>query len=259
MKIFKRFFPLQGWLCAIFTTLALFALSSCENMTSIPLATMRPTASKTLYAPSFPEKTANSGESLSYCERYYTVSQGLKRKISLSWNPVGIAKYYEVWAARNINDNFEKVGETSKMQFDDIVSPGKTYYYKVRAVNSKGEFSEFSDIVHGTSLATPSISYIEVNDTNATVFWYMGNVGVDSYAKDLVYEVHAKGDIEKVKTIKAWNEDTGSIVEECKFESLSGNCEYTFQVFAYITSEQDKVEKFSEKQTCSGKNISFYS
>lgn len=245
MKLFKRFFLLKSLGAAAFS-IALLAFNSCAEMTSAPPPTMVATASKTLYAPTFPEKTPNAGESLSYGERYYTVSQGSKRKISLSWNPVGIAKYYEIFAAQNINDTFLKVGETTKTEFDDSVGSGKTYYYKVRAVNTKNEYSEFSSIVKGTSLATPAISDIEINDSNATVFWYMGNVGVDTYAKNLVYEVHAKGDVEKIKTFKAWDEATGSLVEECTFENLSGNCEYKFQVFAYITSEQDNVEKSPE-------------
>lgn len=245
MKLFKRFFLLKSLGAAAFS-IALLAFNSCAEMTSAPPPTMVATASKTLYAPTFPEKTPNAGESLSYGERYYTVSQGSKRKISLSWNPVGIAKYYEIFAAQNINDTFLKVGETTKTEFDDSVGSGKTYYYKVRAVNTKNEYSEFSSIVKGTSLATPAISDIEINDSNATVFWYMGNVGVDTYAKNLVYEVHAKGDVEKIKTFKAWDETTGSLVEECTFENLSGNCEYRFQVFAYITSEQDNVEKSPE-------------
>ncbi|MCR5045557.1 MAG: hypothetical protein K6A42_03155 [Treponema sp.] len=227
-------------------SIALLAFNSCADMTSVPAPTMTVTASKTLTAPTFPEKAAQAGESLSYGDRYYTVSQGGRRKISLSWNPVGIAKYYEIFAAQNINDTFLKVGETTKPEFDDSVGSGKTYYYKVRAVNTKNEYSEFSSIVKGTSLATPAISDIEINDSNATVFWYMGNVGVDTYAKNLVYEVHAKGDVEKIKTFKAWDETTGSLVEECTFENLSGNCEYRFQVFAYITSEQDNVEKSPE-------------
>lgn len=245
MKLFKRFFLLKSLGAAAFS-IALLAFNSCAEMTSAPPPTMVATASKTLYAPTFPEKTPNAGESLSYGERYYTVSQGSKRKISLSWTPVEIAKYYEIFAAQNINDTFLKVGETTKTEFDDSVGSGKTYYYKVRAVNTKNEYSEFSSIVKGTSLATPAISDIEINDSNATVFWYMGNVGVDTYAKNLVYEVHAKGDVEKIKTFKAWDETTGSLVEECTFENLSGNCEYRFQVFAYITSEQDNVEKSPE-------------
>lgn len=249
MKPIKLFSTLKSGVGAAALAIAAFAFLSCQNMTTPPAATMVATASKTLYPPTFPEKTDDQGNpipSLTYGERYYTVSQGSKRKISLSWNPVGIAKYYEVFAAQNINDTFLKVGETTKTQFEDSVGSGKTYYYKVRAVNTKNEYSEFSSIVKGTSLATPAISDIEINDSNATVFWYMGNVGVDTYAKNLVYEVHAKGDVEKIKTFKAWDETTGSLVEECTFENLSGNCEYTFQVFAYITSEQDNVEKSPE-------------
>ncbi|MBO7122575.1 MAG: hypothetical protein J6V90_04765 [Treponema sp.] len=254
MKLIKRFSALRKGLGTAALVSALFVLGSCDNMTSLPVSTMTATASKTLYAPTFPEYLGANGKSPTYSERYYTVSQGLKNKISLSWNKVEIAKYYEVYAALNINDTFVKVGEPTAAQFEDSVASGTTYYYKVRAVNSKGEFSEFSSVVRGTSLAKPAITDIKITDTSATVFWYMGNVGIDSYVKSLIYEVHAfKGNEEKVTTIKAWDEVNQSIVEEYTFENLSGHTDYKFRVDAYIASEQNSVEKSPEvsKETLS--------
>lgn len=254
MKLFKRFSAPKAALAASALSLILFAHTSCSNMTSLPPATLSPTASKTLYAPTFPEYLGANGISPTYSERYYTVSQGLKNKISLSWNKVEIAKYYEVYSAQNINDTFIKVGEPTSAQFEDSVAAGATYYYKVRAVNSRGEFSEFSSVVKGTSLAKPAITDIKITDTSATVFWYMGNVGIDSYVKSLIYEVHAfKGNEEKVTTIKAWDEVNQSIVEEYTFENLNGHTDYKFRVDAYIASEQNSVEKSPEvsKETLS--------
>ena len=250
MKLSKRFSLLKKSLGLTLLAPCILVCVSCNNLTSVPTPTMTATASKTLSAPVFPEHTKNDDGSLidniTYGERYYTVSQGLKRKISFSWNAVEIAKYYEVFAAQNINDDFVKVGETSKAEFEDSVASGATFYYKVRAVSNKGQYSDFSSIVKGTSLATPAVTDISITDTSATVFWYMGNVGIDSYAKNLVYEIHAKGEIDKVATVKAWNQEKQSIVEEYTFDGLGGNVEYTFQVFAYITSEQDSVEKSPE-------------
>ena len=250
MKLFKRFFLLKSLGAAAFS-IALLAFNSCAEMTSAPPPTMVATASKTLYAPTFPEKTPNAGESLSYGERYYTVSQGSKRKISLSWTPVGIAKYYEVYAAENITDTFVKVGETTKTEFDDSVGSGKTYYYKVRAANSRGEYSEFSSVVRGTSLATPAITDISILDTSATIFWYMGNVSLDSYVKNLVYEIHAfKGSEEKVVTFEAWDAANERAIEEYTFENLSGNSEYMFRIDAYTKADTSKIEsspKVSQK------------
>ncbi len=246
MKLFKRFSTLKKCAGAAALALSLFALASCENMTTLPAPTMTATASKTLYAPAWPEQTDDNGNpiaGLTYGERYYTVSQGLKRKISLSWNSVEIAKYYEIYAAQNINDTFVKVGESLKAEFDDSVSSGQTYYYKVRAVNSKGQFSEFSSIVKGTSLATPAITDIAITDTSATVFWYMGNVSLDSYAKNLVYEIHAfKDSEEKVVTIEAWDKANQRVIGEYEFENLSGNSEYMFRVDAYIKADTSQVE-----------------
>lgn len=246
MKLIKRFSALRKGLGTAALVSALFVFGSCQNMTTPPAATMVATASKTLYAPTFPEQTdanGNSIDGLLYSKRYYTVSQGQKRKISLSWTPVEIAKYYQVFAAKNINDTFVKIGETKNPNFEDSVGSGCTFYYKVRAINSKGEMSDFSSIVHGTSLATPAINNIVITDTSATVFWYMGNVGIDSYVMDLVYEIHAfKGSEEKIATIKAWDETNQNIVESYTFEKLNGNSDYEFRVDAYIASDQGKTE-----------------
>ena len=246
MKVLKRFSTLKKALAITFAALAVFALASCENMTTLPQSTISGIADKTLYAPSFPEQTDENGNlisGLTYSQRYYTVSQGLKRKITLSWNPVEIAKYYQIYAAKNINDTFVKIGESKNASFEDSVGSGATFYYQVRAVNSNGEYSDFSSIVHGTSLATPAINNIEITDTTASVYWYMGNVGIDSYVKDLVYEIHAyNGAEEKVATIKAWDEDNSAIVESYTFENLSGNTDYEFEIHAYHTSDQSAVE-----------------
>lgn len=246
MKLIKRFSALRKGLVTAALASALFALGSCQNITSVPAPTMVATASKTLYAPSFPENLGKNGETPTYGERYYTVSQGHKRKIALSWNPVEIAKYYQVFAAKNINDTFVKIGETKNPNFEDSVGSGATFYYKVRAVNTRGETSDFSAIVHGTSLATPAINNIKLDDSDASrasIFWYMGNAGIDSYVKDLVYEIHAfKGSEEKVATVKAWDSTNKTITESYTFESLSGNSDYEFRVDAYIASEQSEVE-----------------
>ena len=254
MKPIKLFSTLKSGVGAAALAIAAFAFLSCQNMTTPPAATMVATASKTLYPPTFPEHTTdNEGNpiAVTYAERYYTVSQGQKRKISLSWTPVGIAKYYEVYAAENITDTFVKVGETTKTEFDDSVGSGKTYYYKVRAANSRGEYSEFSSVVRGTSLATPAITDISILDTSATVFWYMGNVSVDSYVKNLVYEIHAfKDSEEKVVTFEAWDAANERAIEEYTFENLSGNSEYMFRVDAYTKADTSKIEsspKVSQK------------
>lgn len=250
MKPIKLFSTLKSGVGAAALAITAFAFLSCQNMTTPPAATMVATASKTLYPPTFPEHTTdNEGNpiAVTYAERYYTVSQGQKNKITISWNKVEIAKYYEVWAAQNLNDNFVKVGEPTSAQFEDSVGAGVTYYYKVRAVNSKGAFSDFSSVVKGTSLAKPAITDIKITDTSASVFWYMGNVGIDSYVKNLVYEVRAiNGNEEKVTTIKAWDEANQRIVEEYTFENLNGHTDYKFRIDAYITSDQNSVEKSPE-------------
>lgn len=254
MKLSKRFSLLKKSLGLALLASCMLAINSCNNVTSVPRPTMTATLSKSLSAPVFPEHTTDDQGNpivVTYAEKYYTVSQGRKRKVFLSWNKIEIAKYYEIYSAANINDTFVKIGETKNSSFEDSIGSGKTYWYKVRAVNTKGECSDFSSIVKGTSLATPAITDITITDTSATLFWYMGNVGIDTYAKSLVYEIHAyHGSEEKIATIKAWDENNSSVIEQYTFENLAGNVEYTFKVDAYVTSDQSQVEsspKVSQK------------
>ncbi|GEM_PF-2198183 len=254
MKLSKRFSLFKKSLGLTLAASCMLAINSCNNVTSVPRPTMTATLSKSLSAPVFPEHTTDDQGNpivVTYAEKYYTVSQGRKRKVFLSWNKIEIAKYYEIYSAANINDTFVKIGETKNSNFEDSIGSGKTYWYKVRAVNTKGECSDFSSIVKGTSLATPAITDITITDTSATLFWYMGNVGIDTYAKSLVYEIHAyHGSEEKIATIKAWDENNSSVIEQYTFENLAGNVEYTFKVDAYVTSDQSQVEsspKVSQK------------
>lgn len=254
MKLSKRFSLFKKSLGLTLAASCMLAINSCNNVTSVPRPTMTATLSKSLSAPVFPEHTTDDQGNpivVTYAEKYYTVSQGRKRKVFLSWNKIEIAKYYEIYSAANINDTFVKIGETKNSSFEDSIGSGKTYWYKVRAVNTKGECSDFSSIVKGTSLATPAITDITITDTSATLFWYMGNVGIDTYAKSLVYEIHAyHGSEEKIATIKAWDENNSSVIEQYTFENLAGNVEYTFKVDAYVTSDQSQVEsspKVSQK------------
>lgn len=246
MKLSKRFSLFKKSLGLTLAASCILACVSCNNMTNVPTPTMTATLSKTLTAPEFPVLTDENGTPVavsSQYEQFYTVTQGQKKKISLSWNPVDVAKYYEIYYAADINDTFKKAGETTKTSFDDSVSPGKNYFYKVCAVNSKGERSDFSSIARGSTLATPAITSINVDDTSATIAWYMANAAVDTYAKKLIYELHASsGSDEKVVTIKGWNESASSLLNSYSFEGLAGNREYTFQVIAYTTSDQSQTE-----------------
>ncbi|MCR4925160.1 MAG: hypothetical protein K5917_02605 [Clostridiales bacterium] len=214
MKLSKPF----RFLKAAAFSIALIAFNSCADMTtSVSAPTITITASKNLTSP-----------------ENFKVSQGGKRKITLDWNTVEIAKSYKIFAATSPNDTFEQIGETTKNTFEDTVGAGRTYYYKVCAVNFSGESSEFTSIKEGTSLATPIISSIEAEDSYSTVYWYMENSA--AYSSQLVYELYCSSGSEVHQAT------VNGSVSSYTFEGLNSNTDYVYHIEAYLTSDQSATE-----------------
>ena len=72
-------------------------------------------------------------------------SSGLPR---ITWNAVNGAVKYQVYRATQKNGTYKRIGVPTKTGATDSTAfSGKTYYYKVRAVDANGEYGVFSDIV----------------------------------------------------------------------------------------------------------------
>lgn len=172
-------------------------------------------------------------------------TQGGYREITLSWNPVQDAVRYYVYRANTQFETFVQVGETgdSSTSYTMKVQSGADFYYRVTAVNHAGEESRFSTIVRGTSLAQPLVSGVEgvegKEDSDVTVYWYMGNV--DAYQDLVRYNVicYDEKDTELARVVV-----DGSKVNETAavISGLIPNTSYTYTVEAYVVSAQDKVE-----------------
>ncbi len=113
------------------------------------------------------------------------------KMVQLSWTPNSeddILSYY-VYRSESKNGPFTKIGEALKnVYMDDVfgdlnphLENGKTYYYKVRAVDKNGNLGGFSDIVS----ATPYL-------LNVTFYVYVGESGYD------VKNVYISGNTEKM-------------------------------------------------------------
>ena len=173
-------------------------------------------------------------------------SQGRKGKISLEWSPVSGARYYYIYCARSATAEFVKIGETDKNSFDDKVSAGSTIYYKVCALKSNGTQSAFSTIVKGTSLAQPVISGGKIDESTATISWFMENArgtnNEDNYEEFLKFEIFCvSGNEIKSKVFDPNLEEKSSY--ECTFYNLAGSTEYTFYVVAYLAKDQQSTEQ----------------
>lgn len=174
-----------------------------------------------------------------------TSTQGGHREITLSWNSVKDAVRYNVYRASTQFDTFVQVGETAgdETSYTMKVPSGADYYYRVTAVNHGGEQSPFSSIVRGTSLATPLISGIEgvegKEDSDITVYWYMGNV--DSYQNQVRYNVICY-DSKGTELARVVVDGSKSSKTEAVIPNLTPNTDYQYKVEAFLVTAQDKVE-----------------
>ncbi len=172
-------------------------------------------------------------------------TQGGYKEITLTWDPVKDAARYNVYRASTQFDTFVQVGEATsdKASYTMKVPAGADFYYRVTAVNYGGEESPFSSIVRGTALATPLISGIEgvegKEDSDVTVYWYMGNV--DAYQDQVRYNVicyDSKGsELARVVVDGSRSDKTEAVIP-----NLTPNTDYQYKVEAYLITAQDKVE-----------------
>ena len=173
-------------------------------------------------------------------------THGLKNKIELSWNGVKSAVRYYIYEATTPYDKFTQIAETTTNTTSYVLEEksGIAKYYKITAVKKDGEESPFSIIAYGTTLANPVITYItqdeENSDSASTVHWYMNNCNTNTYQNNVRY------------TINCFDPQGNNVAEKIhdgqtdypyiKFENLSPNTDYTYQVTAYIVSHQNDTE-----------------
>jgi hypothetical protein len=178
-------------------------------------------------------------------------SQGKKRAITLSWDPVDTAVRYYIYKSESPLLDFVQCGETADdaAEFELKVSPGANMYYKVAALNKKNETSPQSVYVRGSSLAQPVIYDVmssQEDPNSAVVYWSMNNLEPDTYLDQVRYAVSCfENDLLKVRLLV-----DGAGMEEPRavLPGLSANAEYLFQVEAYTAEDESAVET-SEKMT----------
>ncbi len=67
-------------------------------------------------------------------------------KAVISWNPVAGAASYEVWRSTSENGTYKKLITTTNLYSINTPKAG-TYYYKVRAIDTNGITTEYSNVV----------------------------------------------------------------------------------------------------------------
>ena len=173
-------------------------------------------------------------------------THGLKGKIELSWKGVKSAARYYIYEAPTPYDRFIQIAETTSNTQNYVLeeNSGASKYYKITAVKKDGEESPFSTVAHGTTLANPVITYIgqdeENSDSASSVLWYMNNCNASTYQQNVRYTINCfdPAGNNVAEKIHDGNSDYPSI----KFENLTPNTNYTYQVTAYIVSHQNDTE-----------------
>lgn len=173
-----------------------------------------------------------------------TASHGQKRQITISWTPVSNAKYYYIYRAETPHSQFVQIDEAAGGEASKAISvpAGFSGYFKVAAVTGLGEISELSLASYGTSLASPVITDIQQDDeaASATIYWFMENLNEKSYLSSVQFNVicYNPDGSEKDHILLSKTENTF-----CTFENLNTATVYSYDVEAYLLSDQTASEK----------------
>lgn len=173
-----------------------------------------------------------------------SASHGQKKQITVSWTPVSNAKYYFIYRADTPYSQFVQIDEAAGEESSKSVSvpAGYSGYFKVAAVTGLGEISDLSLASYGTSLATPIITDIQQDDreSSATVYWYMENLNSKSYLSSIQFLVtcYNPDGSERDHQLLTATEDT-----ICTFTNLNTATLYSYDVEAYLLSDQSSNEK----------------
>ena len=83
---------------------------------------------------------------------------GFADRVRVSWDPVAVTQYYYLYRAANVQGPYIMIGMIRETWYEDTgISPGKTYYYKLRSLTSSTG-SSLSSWAAGFADATLSIS-----------------------------------------------------------------------------------------------------
>ncbi len=161
-----------------------------------------------------------------------SASQGKRRCVVLSWEPVKNAIQYQIYSAETPYSIFSKVSETKDAETEITIDEesGVTKYYCVCAVNYYGTVSAKSVVAKGSVLSVPVITAIEPSeDGNAVdVNWWMDNCAQDTYAGNVVFNINVYS--LSAPTIKAQSFVVDGDSRHISIQGLTSKTEYYFEV-----------------------------
>lgn len=222
-KIMKKLVYI-GFLC-----ISLMFVAGCKAVFPAPVSPISPSIDDSVFS----------------APKNVQASNGLQKKIVLSWDDVALANYYYIYMADSPDADFKQVNETKSNTITLKVPEGTTKYYKVCSVNSSNVISEGSLIVSGSSLATPMITSIDEAENKTTVYWYMENLSTATYGSNVEFIIHCNN-------VNGTEDYTTSISNTCDtfftFDNLTPDTSYIYYIEA-IVSEPTESKETSSKVT----------
>ena len=163
-----------------------------------------------------------------------------KTSVKLSWSKISNASGYRVYRATSKDGTYKLVAElsgSSKTSYTNKnLSPGKTYYYKVRAYRKVGSNKDYgsysSKLKASTKCNAPIISTISKDKGKANITWKKVS-GASGYA---IYRSTSKnGSYQKIKTLKSGS--TLSFTDT----NLESKKTYYYKVKAYKSADMGNI------------------
>ena len=162
----------------------------------------------------------------------------------LEWETVVGADNYEVYRATSATGKYTFLATTEKdvTNYEDTVTIGKVYFYKVRATrtNANGSlvYGKYSSVVSISNIGVPEIATKKSTDTSIAVSWNVVN-GASGY--EVYRSTDYDGNYTKVKTITS-----GKTTSWTDTKRTNGTT-YFYKVKAYKTvSDKKYYGEFSE-------------
>lgn len=123
--------------------------------------------------------------------------------IGIKWNKVLGASHYELWRGTSLSGSFTKIATISgTSRVDSSVSPGRTYYYKVRARNGNS-YGGYSLVVsRRVSLQAPKVTIINRNAYSLRIQW---NTVAGASQYEVWRATSPSGKYTKIATMKGTN------------------------------------------------------
>ena len=163
-----------------------------------------------------------------------------KTSVKLSWSKVSDASGYRVYRSTSKDGTYKLVADlsgSSKTSYTNKnLSPGKTYYYKVRAykkVGSNRDYGSYSSKLKASTKCNAPVISTTSNDKGKVKITWKKVSGASGYA---IYRSTSKnGSYQKIKTLKSGS--TLSFIDT----NLKSKKTYYYKVKAYKSADMGNV------------------